>query len=203
MRARSTASLLLLTAALAAPAALAGTTHHWTWRKLPAPAQLEACAQPMRRLVEARLPILELSPPPGGVQPGPLGPELLRLNGTGDDRQEVFVWPGRPGFNACHTNGYPYDAVVTAVLIAARDCFDEGTLVIGSDVGFDEWAPGAGLYQRVMGRRAVDPIGGEEDDGSAGPFSLSRAALRFLPLAALVIFAALFTFDRLRPRRLE
>ena len=54
--------------------------------------------------------------------------------------------------------------MVTAILIAARDCFSPGLLAIGSDGEWDDWAAGARLYQSVTGRKALSPLEGAVHD---------------------------------------
>jgi hypothetical protein len=201
--------------AFAAPAQ-AGTTHYWTWHKAPTPEQLEACAGPMRKLVGARAAVLSPETAAGlAAAPGDFGPALFSLNGIGDFRSEQFVWPGRRGFNFCKTLGLPYDEVVTAVLIAARDCFAPAQLGIGTDGDWEEWGPGARLYESVLSKRALSPLGGEvqapegevareaRDAGDAKGLLVRRETLDWLPAALLVAFVLLFAADRLRPRRIE
>jgi hypothetical protein len=198
--------------ALAFPAQ-AGTTHYWTWHKAPTPEQLEACAGPMRKLVEARAAVISGETAAAlAAATGDFGPLLFSFNGNGDFRAEQFTWPGRRGFNFCKTLGFPYDEAVTAVLIAARDCFPPGQLAIGTDGDWGEWAPGARLYESVLGRHAVSPIAGEvqapdaevaRETGEAKGLLVKRETLDLLPGALLAVFAALFAADRLRPRRIE
>ena len=93
-------------------------------------------------------------------------PLAIEFNGRGDNAHEPFVFPGNAGFNFCKTQFKPYDAVVTACLIAARDHFPTSTLVIASDGKWDEgdWADGARLYENALGRKPADPTSENESD---------------------------------------
>jgi hypothetical protein len=166
----------------------------------------------MNKLAAARAGVLSPDAPAAlAAQVTDLGPALLSFNGQGDFRQEQFRWPGRRGFNFCKTGGFPYDEVVTAVLIAARDCFPPAVLAIGTDGEWEEWAAGAKLYESVTGRTAVSPLGGEvqEPDPAAareggeakGTLVVKRETLDLLPAGLLAAFLTLFFLDRFRPRR--
>ncbi len=205
-------ALAACAATLCVAGAAQAATHYWTWNKQPSPESLEACAATLRKVAAARTLVLSLDGPAAlAAQATDLGPALLSLNGQGDFRQEQFRWPGRRGFNFCKTGGFPYDAVVTAALIAARDCFAPAVLAIGSDGEWDDWAPGAKLYQSVTGRTAVSPLGGEVQEPAPGesgagggekdPWVVKRGTLDRLPAGLLALFLALFFLDRFRPRR--
>lgn len=45
------------------------------------------------------------------------------FNGVGDDAHETFVFSKKSGFNFCKTKRKPYDAVVCACLLAAKNIF--------------------------------------------------------------------------------
>lgn len=138
----------------------AGYTHYFTWNKTPDNAELKKCVQEMGLIVEARK----------GILAGSNGPDSktildlthVDLNGVGTNECEPFVFPGEVGFNFCKTEGLPYDDVVTACLIVARDHFPSSVLSIGSDGDWSQgdWNGGAKLYSDVLGRPAHDPIDG-------------------------------------------
>src|SRR5438874_941684 len=93
---------------LAGPAtAIAGYTHYWTWTRPPEPGALRGSLAEMRRVTAAW---------PGKLEVAAEG-DSLDVNGAGHEAHEPFVFPGRFGFNACKTQGKPYDEVVTALLL--------------------------------------------------------------------------------------
>jgi hypothetical protein len=149
--------------ALSSFSAAAGYTHYYTWKKSPNDASLKACIADMNRLIEARKSIL-VSPDLRDSIPG--SPKLnstnVDFNGIGDHACEPFVFPfvfsDRRSFNFCKTEGEPYDEVVTACLIVARDHFPAGVLEIKSDGAWEDWKNGAKLYSSVFGRPARNPI---------------------------------------------
>lgn len=206
----------LLACAVAAPGAgagQAGTHRYWAWRKQPSPQALEACAATLRKFADARPSVLAVDGPAAlEAHVTDLGPALLSLSGQGDFNRQPFRWPGRRGLNSCDTGGFPYDEVVTAALIAARDCFPPAVLAIGSEGEWEDWWPGAKLYESVTGRAAVSPFGGalrETDPAAArggvdgrGPLVVERETLDLLPAGLLALFLALFLTDRFRPRRI-
>jgi hypothetical protein len=112
----------------------------------------------MNRLIVSRKAIL-VSPDVEGAKAGQLKLEALKVdfNGLGEDAHEPFVFPGQPGFNFCKTAYKPYDEVVTACLIAARDYFPPSILNISSDGSWLDWSDGAKLYSRVLNRTPHDP----------------------------------------------
>ena len=159
------AALVVWLAAWAPGAAWAGYTHYWTWRSSPKPAQLAAAVADMQRLVAAQKDVLDIKVP-AAVDGGPaasgdggtLPSVWLAFNGQGQDAHEDFVFPGNTGFNFCKTAQKPYDAVVTAALLVARDHFGPEVLSIESDGAYQEdWKAGAALYARVFDREARDP----------------------------------------------
>jgi hypothetical protein len=160
---------------------------------------------------------------------------LLAFNGIGAGAGEPFVFPGNanPGeifqaltaTNVCETGKKPYDEVVTAALIVARQCFGPDILEIASDGTWDrDWAPGRRLAEEVLGRAASNPLsregGGKAAAGASGgkpsgkpgrrggpgllaPSGDDRGpdALRWVRYGALVFFAALYAVDLAQRRR--
>ena len=145
--------------------AAAGYTHYWKWHSSqPDAAALERCRGDMLRVVEARRDILVIEAlqvrfGDGGVV------EEIAFNGIGEDGHESFGFPlaaftaDEPSFQFVKTAGKPYDEVVAACLIVARDCFEDDVLSIHSDGQWpDDWARGARLYERVLHRPAHNPL---------------------------------------------
>jgi len=137
--------------------AQAGYTHYFTWRQKPDDAALHECITEMRRVIDARQ----------GILAGPDGkgaPEVTELqcnlNGVGENAWEPFEFPGDAEFNGCKTQWQPYDEVVIACLLVARDHFPPAVLEISSDGSWEDgdWKNGAALYSSVTGRAAVNPM---------------------------------------------
>jgi hypothetical protein len=163
-------SRTLLIACVFHASAFAGYSHYFTWRQQPDEAVLRKCIGDMRRIVDAKKNLL--AGPDG--EGAPVLEELeLQFNGIGEEQSgeplmfpgitgRIPGWTGPAGFNACKTNWKPYDQVVTACLIVARDHFPPTVLAIGSDGpwGSGGWAAGAKLHASVMGRPARNPSPG-------------------------------------------
>jgi hypothetical protein len=153
--------LVVLLLLLARPAA-AGYSHYWEWRSFPDEARLTRCVDEMRRVCAARpkLAVEAARPATEGDGARRGGPPAIDFNGLpGETEHEPFLFPGRPGWNFCKTLGKPYDAVVVACLLVARDHFAADVLAISSDGAWEEgaWAAGAALYTEVTHRPAADP----------------------------------------------
>ena len=92
------------------------------------------------------------------------------LNGIDDMSHETFTWKALPTqvewrkdepeiFDFCKTAQKPYDAVVTAILIRAKEIY--GSCVsISSDGDWNEWKDGRDLYEAVFGQVAECPFDG-------------------------------------------
>ncbi len=91
----------------------------------------------------------------------------ISFNGYGKESYETFFWPAVPEiqdwraegsliFNFCKTAMKPYDAVVTASLIRAKDIYGDAILV-HSDGDWDDWQEGRQLYKAVFGAEPVKP----------------------------------------------
>jgi hypothetical protein len=90
------------------------------------------------------------------------------LNGIDDMSHETFTWKALPTqvewrkdepeiFDFCKTAQKPYDAVVTAILIRAKEIY--GSCVsISSDGDWSEWKDGRDLYEAVFGKVAECPF---------------------------------------------
>jgi len=158
-----TINLVFAILALSCIHAAAGYTHYFTWKHPPDDASLKDCVADMNRLIEARKSIL-VSPDLRDSIPG--SPKLngtnVDFNGIGENAHEPFVFPfvfpDHSSFNFCKTEWKPYDEVVTACLIVARDHFPPSTLEIKSDGDWEYWKEGAKLYSSVFGRPAQNPM---------------------------------------------
>lgn len=168
-------SILAFAVCLLSTTARAGYTHYFTWNQKPNEAELKACIAEMGQIAEARKDIL--AGRDGPESPIILSPTNLDLNGRGGDEHEPFVFPGDMGFNFCKTAYKPYDEVVTACLIVARDHFPPSVLGIDSDGSWADWQEGAKLYSSVLNRTARNPMGGSVLGKEFGLDNLSDASL--------------------------
>lgn len=114
---------------------------------------------------------IEIRGPFGTGQPE-FSEERFAFNGDAEDDQyhETFAWRRHPRlpdwdtsnsqeyFAFCKTAYKPYDAVVTAVLIRAKEIY--GDLVrVKSDGDWGEWIDGRMLYLATFRREPTPPIG--------------------------------------------
>jgi hypothetical protein len=153
--------------------ASAGYSHYWTWKRPPTSAELEPCLVEMEKIADADRDILtgiderwgskavfRTTAPfdEVGVMP------TIMFNGVGELSYETFGFPlspfaGDAEFSWVKTAWRPYDEVVVACLIVARDHFPKEVLEISSDGTWAvDWAKGAALYEKVLGREAHDPL---------------------------------------------
>ena len=109
---------------------------------------------------------------PFGVGQPQFSEERFAFNGDkeNDFWHETFSWKRYPTlhdyevaegktetFDFCKTAYKPYDAVVCAVLIRAKEIY--GDLVrVKSDGNWGEWASGRKLYELTFGREATNPM---------------------------------------------
>ena len=93
-----------------------------------------------------------------------VGGIIVRFNGVGPAAHESFrmerFFCGPPSrvrkdlfFDWCKTQRKPYDLAVMALLVAAKLRF-EALIVVQSDGGENEWAPGKSLCQAILGAGA-------------------------------------------------
>ena len=206
-------------ATLCAPNAAAGYTHYWRWRKTPEPAALAPCIEDMGRIADASRDILADDQDRekdaavfGGkiafLDGGPLLPGIA-FNGIGDDAYEPFAFPlvdpGTPAFQAVKTEWKPYDEVVVACLIAARDHFPPDVLTIESDGDWSpDWSRGAQLYERVLGRTAHNPLDARgallSDEAPIAPSSNEGGFRKNLLLSLIVFLALALAYTLVRKR---
>ena len=152
---RRARSIFFLLALLAPHAAHAGYTHYWKWLEPPPKEALEKCIAEMAKVVAAERGTLAGSS--GKGQPT-IEKYSIEFNGVGEMAHEPFTFPDRIGFNFCKTQWKPYDRVVTACLLIARDHFSRDVLQISSDGEWGAWDSGARLYNQVTGRAAHSPF---------------------------------------------
>jgi hypothetical protein len=194
--------------------AFAGYTHYWRWHARPDATSLGACIADMARIAEARRELLEDRDGRTGAQAvfpgrspfgdaGELSPDIV-FNGIGEDGHETFGFPlapftgNAPEFQFVKTAEKPYDEVVAACLIVARDYFPPEVLGIASDGRWGrEWTAGAALYKHVLGREPKNPIHRwEPDTGEERSLPQTEPAddpgsLRKNLLVSAIVFVAL------------
>jgi hypothetical protein len=178
------ALLVLALLALIPGRAHAGYSHYWTWRTPPDATALGACIADMKRIAAARADRVTVTSDGRSIS----------INGVGELAHEDFSFPAAPFVK---TNGKPYDEVVTACLLVARDHFPTSVLTIDSDGDWDDWAAGRALYKEVLGRDARPPFADEAGSyaptmaAAAPPFF--RSGILTLIVLALVVY---FVFIR-------
>ena len=148
-----------------------GYGHSFAWHKQPGFAELQRCAERMGPLLAARAALVHVY---AGDELDLFSDRtvLLAFNGVGAGAGQPFVFPGNanPGeifqaltaTNVCETGKKPYDEVVTAALIVARECFAPDILEIGSDGTWaKDWAAGKALAEKVLAHSVSNPLSRE------------------------------------------
>lgn len=165
------AAALALGLSLLGRQALAGYTHQWVFKETPDPVAVARAAEAMQKVIARRAALVDVVDLPGEI----------RFNGKGDLARDAFVFPGRVGANAVGTERKPYDEVVTACLLIARDHFTREQLEIKSDGDWLAWQDGILLYTETFGRAPNNPGIAEHNafhPGGALPRSESRDRLK-------------------------
>lgn len=84
--------------------------------------------------------------------------DAVIFNGFNLESHETFaVTPDTAGFGFCKTARKPYDAVVTACLIALKNAYGDAVRV-SSDGTWEEWKSGAELYEKSLGKIPSSPL---------------------------------------------
>ena len=167
----------------------AGYTHYFTWNQKPDEATLKECIKDMALVIQARKDLVA-GPDEETNLPVILTATNVEFNGLGENAHEPFVFPGEVGFNFCKTEWKPYDEVVTACLIVARDHFPASVLAIDSDGEWygGDWDKGAQLYQSVFHRRAKNPIAGAVVNSPAERIGIPLARILLGGLAVFLFW---------------
>ena len=155
-----------------------GYTHYWRTRRDTPPELLAEAAQKMAAIVDQERHLLA----DGGGTPhtSPVVQHdaegtvtLVVFNGIAEAAHETFIWPPdlsepqeylRPAFlevdaevfHFCKTAYKPYDAVVTACLLAADATLGE-YIRVSSDGDSAAWANGMEVYEEALGESPVLP----------------------------------------------
>jgi len=76
----------------------------------------------------------------------------ISMNGYKDESHESFVLrPDVTDFEFCKTAEKPYDTVVTAILILAKETFGD-VIEVTTDGGLEDWKHGFYLYEKSLNR---------------------------------------------------
>ena len=145
-----------------------GYTHYWTLTRDPTEAEFEALREAARQIIgRCEIPLAN-----GDGEPGTM-PELteteILFNGVGEDcgegfylsknRTDMYQHPETGNLiDWCKTHRFPYDAVVVAVLLAAKRALGDAIEVSSSGL-WDEWVNGphddvlggAAIYKHIFG----------------------------------------------------
>lgn len=86
--------------------------------------------------------------------------DTVEFNGYDEDSYETFRFDREQGlgFFLCKTAQMPYDAVVTACLIALKNAYGESVDIDSSGDWETDWIAGRYLYQMAVQRSAWSPI---------------------------------------------
>lgn len=166
----------------------AGYTHYFTWLSQPDPDEIARCVERMSQVVNAAGNLVAGIDGTGEVE---ILSHELAFNGRVPLDHEPFVFPGQAGFNFCKTAYKPYDAVVTAALIVARDCFPADLLEITSDGPWPAWSDGAELYTQTFGSEPTTSLTeelGDMDYLDGGMSSLLLTGLVFVLVFGFFVF---------------
>lgn len=158
-----------------------GYTHYW-YRKegMDDPKRYFSFAQDVKKIIDNSM--VSIKGPDGTGEPelhegwisfnGDASKPMQEYYGTSDESHETFHWPSKVGkpdyqknpnfpgdrvFNFTKTAYKPYDEVVTAALIRAKDLYGDDVHV-ASDGSWEDWRKGRELYERTFGKDAKDPM---------------------------------------------
>lgn len=162
-----------------------GYTHYWFREQGPGDKQaFEHLSKDVKRIIEqasyAGIPVGDWAgQSQGGAE---FTQTYFSLNGVGSGSMESFIWEtdvtasdlaedfaGIPDeckkltFFFCKTGLKPYDAVVTAVLLRAKDVYGDGLKVMSDGEWFD-WLPGRVLYEKTFGIAPTSPFFDDEEE---------------------------------------
>ena len=170
-----------------------GYAQSFRWYQTPDAAKVKACVADMARVLEAAN---DKIAGPDGTGAPVIADDRIHFNGRGDDAEEAFLFPGKPDRNECRTMREPYDAVVTACLLVARDHFPSEVLGIASDGQWSngDWDQGRKLYQRIFGRQALKPMPDVNDDAldaAPVPPGVANQPEEWTPLSVIVVVGIL------------
>lgn len=131
-----------------------GYTHYWTLTRDMTEDEIGTIAEDVRAIVAASG--VPVAGPLGTGEPE-YGPDEIALNGADPDDYETFGLSRHKGWAFCKTRGdLPYDVVVTAALLAAKDRLGDA-IRLSSDGEPADWHDGRMLVAKALGR-IVPPV---------------------------------------------
>ena len=127
-----------------------GYTHHWTIKEELTREKFIEWAEGVKVIIETAI---EAGIPLGnglGEDAPEISDSVIAFNGKGNQGVETFgITIDDEGYDFCKTNEYPYDSVVTASLIHAKQIFGDAILIT-SDGRWEDWEDGRVLYETVF-----------------------------------------------------
>lgn len=86
--------------------------------------------------------------------------EVICFNGKGEDAHETFfIDPADMGFQFCKTARKPYDYLVVASLILAKQIFGKAITISSDGDWFTEWNEGKELWRMGVALRGIADFG--------------------------------------------
>jgi hypothetical protein len=129
-----------------------GYTHYWTLEN-----GIEQ--ENWNKFLEGARKVIETAKEAGIALEDNSAGAAIYFNGVGEDAHETFsITSEDVGFDFCKTAFKPYDAVVTAILIHAKNVFGDD-IKVKSDGNWVDWESGSLLYEEVFGIEPEQVLG--------------------------------------------
>ncbi len=127
-----------------------GYTHYWELKEGITPETFANWTEGVKAIVECAIDAGIALGDGNGVDAPVIDENLVCFNGVGENGHETFgIALGDTEYDFCKTNQKPYDAVVTASLIYAKQIFGDD-IKIKSDGDWEDWEGGQLLYETVF-----------------------------------------------------
>lgn len=127
-----------------------GYTHYWELKDGITQETFAKWAEGVKAIVETAVDAGISLGNGHGVDEPEVSENLVCFNGTAENGHETFgIEYGDTEYNFCKTAQKPYDAVVTASLIYAKQIFGDD-IKIKSDGSWEDWESGQLLYETVF-----------------------------------------------------
>jgi hypothetical protein len=127
-----------------------GYTHYWNITRAVTPDEMTALAADARKIIA--ISGVSIRGWDGNLD-AMLGPDAISFNGDAslDESGETFAIDENPRSDWCKTGRRPYDTVVVACLLAAKDRLEQ-YIQLSSDGTNADWKAGRALAVRALGR---------------------------------------------------